>query len=108
MQYFIGEYFLIFINQLKKMIVVLSCLMPRKRKSLAEVKAHETEQIRLRTERRLAQLRQESFELQLTEVYTVLALIYIASARSIPLGRRIEIDHSGINQPLLQIQRQEI
>jgi hypothetical protein len=36
---------------------LLSYLMPRK--SLVEVKAHEREQIRLRTERRIAQLRQE-------------------------------------------------
>jgi hypothetical protein len=50
--------------------------MPRR--SLAEVKAYEKEQIRLRTERRLAQLRQESYELQIIEVYTVLALVYIA------------------------------
>jgi hypothetical protein len=50
--------------------------MPRR--SLVEVKAYETKQIRLRTERRLAQLRQESYELQLTEVYTVIALVYIA------------------------------
>ena len=58
------------------LFLVVSCLMPRK--SLAEVKAYETEQIRLRTERRLAQLRQESYELELTEIFTVLALVYIA------------------------------
>ena len=58
------------------LFLVLSNLMPRK--SLAEVKAHETEQIRLRTERRLAQLRQETYELELTEIFTVLALVYIA------------------------------
>ncbi len=55
---------------------VLFYLMPRK--TLAEVKAYETEQNRLRTERRLAQLRQESYELELTEIFTVLALVYIA------------------------------
>jgi hypothetical protein len=50
--------------------------MPRK--TLAEVKAYGTEHIRLRTERRIAQLRQESYELELTEILTVLALVYIA------------------------------
>ena len=54
----------------------LPCLMPRK--SLEEVKAHEREQIRLRTERRIAQLREEAYELELTEVFSVCALIYIA------------------------------
>jgi hypothetical protein len=58
------------------LFLVLFYLMPRK--TLAEVKAYETEQIRLRTERRLAQLRQESYELELTEIFTVLALVYIA------------------------------
>ncbi len=58
------------------LFLLLPCLMPRK--SLAEVKAHEREQIRLRTERRIAQLRQEAYELELTEVFSVCALIYIA------------------------------
>ena len=58
------------------LFLLLPYLMPRK--SLAEVKAHEREQIRLRTERRIAQLRQEAYELELTEVFSVCALIYIA------------------------------
>ena len=56
--------------------LLLPCLMPRK--SLEEVKAHEREKIRLRTERRIAQLRQEAYEFELTEVFSVCALIYIA------------------------------
>ena len=56
--------------------LLLPCLMPRK--SLEEVKAHEREKIRLRTERRIAQLRQEAYELELTEVFSVCVLIYIA------------------------------
>jgi hypothetical protein len=50
--------------------------MPRK--TLEEVKAYEIEQLRLRTERRVAQLKQESYELELSEVFSLCALLYIA------------------------------
>jgi hypothetical protein len=49
--------------------------MPRR--TVEEVKAYETEQLRVRTERRLAQLRQESYELELFEIFSVCALFYI-------------------------------
>jgi hypothetical protein len=52
------------------------CLM--RRKKLEEVKAYEIEQLRVRTERRLSQLRQESYELELSEVFSVCALFYLA------------------------------
>ena len=52
--------------------------MPPKRKlSLAETKAFQTEQLRLRTERRLAQLRQEQRQLEISEVLYLLSLIWV-------------------------------
>ena len=52
--------------------------MPPKRKlSLAETKAFQTEQLRLRTERRLAQLRQEQRQLDISEVLYLLSLIWV-------------------------------
>jgi hypothetical protein len=59
-------------------LLLIVYLMPRK--TLEEVKAYEIEQLRLRTERRIAQLRRESYELELSEseVFSVCALLYIA------------------------------
>ena len=52
--------------------------MPRKiRLSLAETKAFQTEQLRLRTERKLAQLRQEQRQLEISEVLYLLSLIWV-------------------------------
>ena len=52
--------------------------MPPKRKlSLAETKAFQTEQLRLRTERRLAQLRQDQRQLEISEVLYLLSLIWV-------------------------------
>ena len=51
---------------------------PKSRPSLAETKAFETEQLRLRTERRLAQLRQEQRQLERSEVLNLFALIWLA------------------------------
>ena len=52
--------------------------MPPKRKlSLAETKAFQTEQLRLRTERRLAQLRQDQRQLEISEVLYLLSLIWL-------------------------------
>ena len=50
---------------------------PKSRPSLAETKAFETEQLRLRTERRLAQLRQEQSQLEISEVLYLLSLIWV-------------------------------
>jgi hypothetical protein len=50
---------------------------PKSRLSLAETKAFETEQLRLRTERRLAQLRQEQRQLEVSEVLCLLALLWV-------------------------------
>ena len=50
---------------------------PKIRLSLAETKAFETEQLRLRTERRLAQLRQEQRQLEISEVLYLLSLIWV-------------------------------
>ena len=50
---------------------------PKIRLSLAETKAFETEQLRLRTERRLAQLRQEQRQLEISEVLCLLALLWV-------------------------------
>ncbi len=58
------------------LFLVSVCLMPRR--SLEEVKAYETQQLRVRTEIRLSLLRQESYELELSEVFSVCALLYIA------------------------------
>ena len=50
---------------------------PKNRLSLAETKAFQTEQLRLRTERRLAQLRQEQRQLEISEVLYLLSLIWV-------------------------------
>ena len=50
---------------------------PKIRLSLAETKAFQTEQLRLRTERRLAQLRQEQRQLEISEVLYLLSLIWV-------------------------------
>jgi hypothetical protein len=50
---------------------------PKNRLSLAETKAFQTEQLRLRTERRLAQLRQEQRQLEVSEVLYLLSLIWV-------------------------------
>ncbi len=53
--------------------------MPRKnRLSLEAIKAYQTEQIRIRTERRLAQLIQEQRRLELKEVLSLLFLLWLA------------------------------
>ena len=52
--------------------------MPRKnRLSLEAIKAYQTEQLRIRTERRLAQLRQEQRQLELKEVLSLLSLLWL-------------------------------
>ena len=50
---------------------------PKNRLSLAETKAFQTEQLKLRTERRLAQLRQEQRQLEISEVLYLLSLIWV-------------------------------
>ena len=50
---------------------------PKIRLSLAETKAFQTEQLKLRTERRLAQLRQEQRQLEVSEVLYLLSLIWV-------------------------------
>jgi hypothetical protein len=50
---------------------------PKIRLSLAETKAFQTEQLRLRTERKLAQLRQEQRQLEISEVLYLLSLIWV-------------------------------
>jgi hypothetical protein len=51
---------------------------PKNRLSLAETKAFQTEQLRLRTERRLAQLRLDRRQLERSEVLNLFALIWLA------------------------------
>ena len=50
---------------------------PKNRLSLAETKAFQTEQLKLRTERRQAQLRQEQRQLEISEVLYLLSLIWV-------------------------------
>ena len=59
--------------------VCLSCMPPSNRSLaiLAAAKANQREQQRLRTERRLAQLRQEQRQLDRREVLTLFALIWV-------------------------------
>ena len=59
--------------------VCLSCMPPSNRSLavLAATKAYQREQQRLRTERRLAQLRQEQRQLDRREVLTLFALIWV-------------------------------
>ncbi len=54
------------------------CLMPPKNQFILEqTKAYLTEQQRLRTERRLAQLRLDQRQLELSEVLTLLAILWV-------------------------------
>ena len=59
--------------------VCLSCMPPSNSSLavLAATKAYQREQQRLRTERRLAQLRQEQSQLDRREVLTLFALIWV-------------------------------
>ncbi len=50
---------------------------PKIRLSLEATKAYQTEQLRLKTERRLAQLRQEQRQLELREVLNLSSLIWL-------------------------------
>ena len=50
---------------------------PKNRLSLEATKAYQTEQLRIRTERRLAQLSQDQRELELSEVLYLLSLIWL-------------------------------
>jgi hypothetical protein len=50
---------------------------PENRLSLEATKAYQTEQLRIRTERRLAQLSQDQRELELSEVLYLLSLIWL-------------------------------
>ncbi len=50
---------------------------PKNRLSLEAIKAYQTEQLRIRIERRLAQLRQEQRQLELKEVLNLLSLIWL-------------------------------
>ena len=59
-------------------LVALVCLMPpRNQFILEQTKAFLTEQQRLRTERRLAQLRQDQRQLELSEVLNLLAFLWV-------------------------------
>ncbi len=50
---------------------------PNNRLSLEATKAYQTEQLRIRTERRLAQLRQEQRQLEISEVLYLLSLFWL-------------------------------
>jgi hypothetical protein len=50
---------------------------PNNRLSLEATKAYQTEQLRIRTERRLAQLRQEQRQLEFKEVFSLLSLLWL-------------------------------
>ena len=59
-------------------LVALVCLMPpRNQFILEQTKAFLTEHQRLRTERRLAQLRLDQRQLELSEVLTLLSLLWV-------------------------------
>ncbi len=59
-------------------LVALVCLMPpRNQFILEQTKAFLTEQQRLRTERRLAQLGLDQRQLELSEVLTLLSLLWV-------------------------------
>ena len=49
--------------------------MPR---SLAQEKAYQVEQQRLRTEKRIAQLKEESYQNEIAECKTLLALLWVS------------------------------
>ncbi len=51
---------------------------PKNRLSLEATKAYQTEQLRLRTKRRLAQLERDQRELELSEVLCLLSLLWLA------------------------------
>ena len=55
--------------------VLRSCHMPR---SLAQEKAYQVEQQRLRTERRIAQLKEEAYQNEIVECKTLFALLWIS------------------------------
>ena len=60
------------------LVECLFCMPPKKGLSLLEsTKAYQTEQQRLRTERRLAQLRQEQRQLERSEVLDLFGLIWL-------------------------------
>ena len=50
---------------------------PKNRLTLEQTKAYQREQLRLRTETRLAQLRQEQRQLEISEVLYLFSLIWI-------------------------------
>ncbi len=50
---------------------------PKNRISLEATKAFQTEQLRIRTERRLAQLRQDQRDLEFSEVLHLLSFIWL-------------------------------
>ena len=59
-------------------LVALVCLMPPRNEFILEqTKAFLTEQQRIRTERRLAQLRLDQRQLELSEVLTLLSLLWV-------------------------------
>ena len=55
--------------------VLCSCHMPR---SLAQEKAYQVEQQRLRTERRIVQLKKGSYQNDIAECKTLLALLWVS------------------------------
>jgi hypothetical protein len=60
------------------LLVALVCHMPSRNNSILEqTKAYQKEQQRLRTERRLAQLRQEQRQLELSEILYLLSIIWL-------------------------------
>jgi hypothetical protein len=50
---------------------------PKSRLSLEATKAYQTKQLRIRTERRLAQLERDQRELELSEVLCLLSLLWL-------------------------------
>ena len=59
-------------------LVALVCLMPPRNEFIIEqTKAFLTEQQRIRTERRLAQLRLDQRQLELSEVLNLLSLLWV-------------------------------
>ncbi len=61
------------------LVACLFCMPPKEGLSLLEAtKAYQTEQLRLRTERRQAQLRQEQRQLEPSEVLNLFGLVWLA------------------------------
>ena len=61
------------------LVVCEFCMPPNRGRVLLEAtKAYQTEQLRLRTERRQAQLRQEQGQLERSEILNLFALIWLA------------------------------